>query len=68
MRVLVTGSSGFIGTAVVNRLVEKGHQVLGVDRKGPKPDTASHEFVEADILDRERIGRCFAEFRPEGMI
>ena len=68
MRTLVTGSSGFIGTAVVNRLVECGHEVLGVDRKPPKPGTAPHQFVEADILDKQRIDQCFAEFRPEGMI
>ncbi len=68
MRALVTGSSGFIGTAVVNRLVGQGHEVLGVDRKEPKADTAEHQFVEADILDRERIESCFAEFCPEGMI
>ena len=68
MRILITGSSGFIGTAVVDRLVAGGHDVLGVDRKDPKPDTAGHEFVKTDILDASRIDRCFADFRPEGLI
>ena len=31
MRILLTGSAGFIGTAIGRRLVEAGHEVVGVD-------------------------------------
>jgi uncharacterized protein YbjT (DUF2867 family) len=50
MRVLVTGSSGLIGTAVCARLVADGHSVLRVSRR--KPDRADEgETVVIDMAN-----------------
>ena len=31
MKVLVTGSAGFIGSALTIRLLDKGHKIVGID-------------------------------------
>ena len=37
MRTLVTGAAGFIGSTLVDRLLEEGHQVTGVDNLSAAP-------------------------------
>ena len=54
MKILVTGGAGFIGSNVVDRLVEEGHDVVVVDnlitghRRNLHPRAT---FYEMDILD-----------------
>lgn len=39
MKILVTGAAGFIGAAVSNRLLENGHEVVGLDNINDYYDT-----------------------------
>ena len=51
-RILVTGAGGFIGHALVRRLVDLGNDVRGVDLKRPEfEETPAAEFVVGDLRD-----------------
>jgi len=59
-KVLVTGSAGFIGGYVVEELLDRGYEVVGVDnysKYGPVQrsydDHPAYRFVEADARDVE---------------
>jgi UDP-glucose 4-epimerase len=66
-RVLVTGGAGFIGSHVVDRLVDEGYSVCVVDdlSAGSLANIKGHvglggvDFVRADVRDRRVIGKLF---------
>lgn len=50
-KILVTGSSGFVGKSLVRKLLNKGYEVVGLDlHKSPNLPT-SCEQIEMDITD-----------------
>lgn len=54
MAVVVTGSAGFIGRAVVAELMRRGVAVVGVDRR-ETPAPAGHLVLTGDLLDRDEL-------------
>ncbi len=69
--VLVTGGAGFIGSFIVDALVEKGHKVRILDNLEPqvhgkeqkKPDylNSEAEFILADIRDRDTLAKSLKD-------
>lgn len=65
MRAFVTGAAGFIGSNLVERLLQRGHVVVGYDNLGTgRPrfiaealKNSNFEFIEADILDARRLSQ-----------
>lgn len=61
MNILVTGSAGMIGGYVVKGLIEKGHTVLGVDRRRSDTEFQGLTQVVLDLGSKEDVLRLFDE-------
>src|SRR5919107_5512111 len=61
MRILVTGGTGFTGTALVRRLVQAGHQIVALDYKEGLQCEALRamgaEVVIGSVTDRAAVQR-----------
>ena len=54
MKILVTGGSGFIGSHITDKLIEKGHKVKIYDLDTPKYDQKC-DYIKGDVLDLYRL-------------
>jgi uronate dehydrogenase len=54
-RVLVTGTTGAIGSVVAQRLLERGHTVRGFARH---PSDELKDYVVGDLSDQEAVRRA----------
>ena len=70
MRVLVTGGAGFIGSHVVDMLLQRGHDVAVLDNletgaRDNVPDSVA--LYEVDVRDELSVASVFEQFRPEAV-
>ena len=76
-RYLITGGAGFIGSAMVRRLVAAGAEVMVIDKLTyagnldnlePVSGRDNFRFVQADIADDGAIGAAIAASRPDRLV
>jgi len=76
-RILVTGGAGFIGGAVVRRLVGRGHHIVNLDKLTYSgnldslqsvADAPNYRFVQADIADHDRVSSLLTEERIDSIM
>ena len=68
MHILVTGGSGFIGTNLIDTLLEEGVSIINLDINPPKKSIHKPYWQECDILDFDKTLKAFEKFRPTHVI
>jgi UDP-glucuronate 4-epimerase len=81
MKILVTGTAGFIGSTLATRLLARGDEVIGIDNLNDyyevqlKVDrlaklTPHENFtdIRADLEDAEAISKIFEQYKPDRVV
>lgn len=81
MKILVTGTAGFIGSFVAAKLLERGDEVIGLDnlndyydvelkkaRLARLTDRPNYTHVHADLSDRAAIEAVFSTHKPQRVV
>ncbi|HVZ58899.1 MAG TPA: UDP-glucose 4-epimerase GalE [Patescibacteria group bacterium] len=71
MRILVTGGAGYIGSFMVKRLIDDGHEIVVMDslEKGYR-EAVDREaiFVQGSTLDKAFLAKLFSEYTFDAVI
>lgn len=81
MRILVTGTAGFVGSALAERLLARGDEVYGIDNHNDYYDPSLKEarlarfharpgytHLRADLADAVAVNRAFEAFQPQRVV
>ena len=69
-KILVTGSSGLVGTHLIEKLLNKGYEVIGVDFNPSVKaiDNQNFKFISFDLRNQTDVTLLFNDFKFDGVI
>ena len=65
MKILVTGGSGFLGSHVINQLLENDYKVINYDLKNNNRINEKCEFIKGNILDYKKIDKILKKIKSK---
>ena len=81
MKIIVTGSAGFIGSALALRLLERGDEVIGIDnhnkyydpkikeaRVSKKLKYSNYTHYRIDLCDQKSLKEIFIKYKPQRVV
>jgi UDP-glucuronate 4-epimerase len=81
MRILITGAAGFIGSALSLRLLDSGHEIIGIDNLNDYYDVDlkktrlafncehdNYTDIRADLADNGTLQAIFKKYRPQRVV
>lgn len=73
MKILITGGAGFVGSHLIDRLLNQGHEILVIDNfsTGYPANLSENDrlrIVEGTIADTSLVNDIFTSFRPETVV
>lgn len=81
MKILITGTAGFIGSSLAHKLLDRGDEIIGLDNLNDYYDvnlkkdrlarlTSRDGFMDVrlDLEDRDGVARLFSEQKPDRVV
>ena len=81
MKILVTGSAGFIGSTLSFKLLDRGDEILGIDNHNnyydPKIKEArmkrlkkysNYNHLRIDLTDKKSLDEIFIDYKPQKVV
>ena len=66
MRIILTGGTGFIGSALIQKLNEEGHEIKCISRN--KVDDEKVKYIKGDIMEPKSYQNEVIDFNPNKVI
>jgi nucleoside-diphosphate-sugar epimerase len=67
LRILLTGASGFVGSAVLGALLGQDVETVAVSRTRP-PVSGAYQWHDTDLLDHGAVSRLIETVRPDTVL